>query len=265
MSFEAPRLVSTKEDDEGSNSNTKGCPQLLLPTIYGLNKSFGKKVYLGLECANSGLLDVVVRLTGPDFNGLSFNLDSWRNFVAGFEYIAKFFKSSRDNRSMLDQKVIGCGFSVHFTIAHRDKAIEIELHNDENEGKFTGREPKLMRRHGSNIVMKKTTFEILQNIVPTIEARLRYLKKALPSYNEVLLDLNRASEEKFVQTGIRTHFEGGPFLVDPEYKEEDFKKIKDLLQEKGLFELSADEIGILYNELLYLSFDSQNFCIAVPE
>lgn len=262
-SFDMPKLVSM--EDESASGGTRACPQLMLPTIYGLNKSFGKKVYLGLECVNSGLLDIVIRLTGPDFNGLSFNLNSWQNFVAGFEYIARFFKNSRDNRSMLDQKIIGCGFSVHFTIAHRDRAIEIELHDDDNETKYTGREPKLTKRYGSSIVMKKPTFEVLETILPCIQARLKYLMKTLPSYNEVLLDLNTVSNEKFAQTGIRTNFGGGPFLVNPGYKDEDFRRIQELLKAKGSFELHIDEIGMLHNELLLLSFNSQNFCIEVPD
>lgn len=261
--FEAPKLVFAEEESAGNS--TKGCPQLMLSTIYGLNKSFGKKIYLGLECANSGLLDVVVRLTGPDFTGLCFNTNNWRNFVAGFEHISRFFKTSKDNRSMLDHKIVGCGFSVHFTIAHRDKAIEIELHDDEDETKHTGREPKLMKRFGSTIVMKKATFDTLENILPCIEARLKYLTKALPSFNEVLLDLNKVSGEKFAQTNIRTNYGGGPFMVNPEYNDDNFRKIRDLLKAKGLFELQIEEIGMLHLELLSLSFNSQNFCIEIPE
>lgn len=258
---EPPQLVST--EDEGS-SNTKGCPQLMLPTIYGLNKSFGKKVYLGLECSHFGLLDIVVRLTGPDFNGLSFSMNGWRNFVAGFEYISKFFKSL-NNRSMLDQKIIGCGFSVHFTIAHRDKAIEIEMDNDDDARKHDGPEPKLSKRYGSTIVMKKQTFESLESIVPCIEARLQYLNKALPSYNEILIELNKTSDEKFTETRVRTNNGGGPFPVNPNYSQEDYQLMRDSLKTKGLYELSADEIGIIISELLLLSFNSQNFCIEIPE
>ena len=98
-------------------------PQLMMNAVYGLNKSFTKRVFLGLKLGMKGTAEVVIRLTGNDHVGISFSSAWWKNFETSFAHIDKFFASGRNNGEMLDQKIVGCGFTVRFTI---DKAIEVE-------------------------------------------------------------------------------------------------------------------------------------------
>ena len=77
----------------------KSLPQLMTPALYGLNKSFSKRIYLGFEIDYDGLAKITIRLTGLDFVGVRFNAPAWKSFVSGFAIISKFFATGRKNKS----------------------------------------------------------------------------------------------------------------------------------------------------------------------
>ena len=81
---------------------------------------------MGLELSQEGDAELEVRLIGADFVGIRFNLLTLANFMSTFEVISKFFASGSNDRSMLDQKLVGCGYTIRFVISHKEKAIEIE-------------------------------------------------------------------------------------------------------------------------------------------
>ena len=72
---------------EARDLTTKIPPQLMLPTLYGLNKTFSKKVFVGLEIGPDGLRQVSIRLVGNDFVGILFSVQNWRNFESSFDHI----------------------------------------------------------------------------------------------------------------------------------------------------------------------------------
>ena len=82
-------------------------PQLMMNTVYGLNKSFTKRIFLGLELDAEGVAEVVIRLTGNDHVGVRFSPGGWKNFETSFGHIDKFFSAGRYNGEMLDQKIVG--------------------------------------------------------------------------------------------------------------------------------------------------------------
>ena len=123
LTTKAPSFVVTTD---GGDSARKTPPQLMLSTLYGLSKTFSKKVFIGLEIGPDGLGEISVRLTGNDFVGVKFSRQGWANFESSFDLMRKFFATSRENTEMLDQRIMSSGFSDRFTISHHDKAVEIE-------------------------------------------------------------------------------------------------------------------------------------------
>ena len=99
--------------------------QLLLPTIYSLNKSFSKKIYMRLEVNDGGCPQIDSRLIGADFAGVVFTDYHWDEFVSTFDFIKKIF-SSQNNKMIMDQKLMESGFNVRFVISHGCRAVEIE-------------------------------------------------------------------------------------------------------------------------------------------
>lgn len=59
---------------EKKNAEPKTPPQLLLPVQYGLNKSFSKRIYMGLEINGEGEAEIRIRLVGADFSGIGSEL-----------------------------------------------------------------------------------------------------------------------------------------------------------------------------------------------
>lgn len=224
-------------------------PQLMLSTLYGLNRTFSKKVIVGLEIGPDGLGQVSIRLLGNDFVGIRFSIQNWRNFESSFDHIRRFFATSRDNTEMLDQRIMGTGFNVRFTISHHDKAIEIE------EGEDCDSQPaaKKFRR---SLIMKAATFWNLRRYTTCINAKILHLVMILPSWNYVeQKTVEKAEEIAAKGENLFTDFDTN-VLADPEFLTSDFKRMLEELRENDLPELSIEEMDVIYNEVIYLKFVS---------
>ena len=97
----AKRKINNSCDGSESSETSEPCKfvekQLLLPTIYKLNLSFGKKVIIGFEeDEQSGDLYPVARLIGKDFIGVSFKTNAWYNFQKDFNIISEYFDTTDD-------------------------------------------------------------------------------------------------------------------------------------------------------------------------
>lgn len=233
-------------------------PQLLMNTVYGLNKSFTKRVFLGLEIGLEGVAEVAIRLTGTDYVGVRFSPSAWKNFETSFAHIDKFFSTKRYNTEMLDQRIVGSGFSVRFTISHKDKAIEIE----EDDRKLSDTSVKKFKR---SVVMKAATFEVLKRYSSCIEAKLKHLESILESWNICMIEIFKQAELKFVETHQGFEYPDGNLMSDPKFGDEQFRQLIELLREKDAPELSMDEIRSIYHEIVYLNFLCNNFCIEIPK
>ena len=205
---------------EQKSSGPCSLPQLLFPTIYGLNKSFSKKIYMGLSVGQEGDVELELRIIGSDFNGV--RLSSFENFSSTFEIISRFFASGKNDRSMLDQKLVGCGFNVRFVISHKEKAIEIEED-------VSSMPPKMRKKYRRNVILKETTFSMLEEDQPLLEARAAYYVKIAASYNFVMEAIvqkgeENAREKPFQRTDV-------PLNGDPDFGEDDFQRLFELVRE----------------------------------
>lgn len=231
---------------ESTLRTIKAPPQLFLPTIYGLNKSFSKKVYIGIEVGLDGIGQVAVRLTGNDFAGVAFSVKGWEQLLATFPRVSKFFSTGRDHLDLLDQKITGREFSVRFVICHRDKAVEIqeEISCKNDDG------PPAAKKYKQSIVMKSSTFAILQKYVEVIGARIAELEKKLPDWNRLMREIGSRRDNPFNSDEARECFGGDPMLLQ-EIMEVDFPM------------LTKTEIFTIYKEMLFLKFVSNNFMLDV--
>lgn len=146
---------------------------------------------------------------------------------------------------MLDQKVIGHGFSIHFTISHADKAIEIQEEGDESEKNAAS----MNKKYRHNIVMKSSTFASLRRFSDCISARIVELLNKLPSWNSIMEDILGKFGESFHNNESRT--------LDPAILRE--------IIEKHCTQLSACEIEVICSEIIYLNFVANNFLIDVSD
>ena len=98
-------------------------------TLYALNKSFTKKVIIGLEydeiidAIDDECYKPVIQLVANDFKGVAFSCDDWEDFKTSFNDVDKYFRGL--NNDLKDQKIDGNGWTLKF-ITSQDKAIEIE-------------------------------------------------------------------------------------------------------------------------------------------
>lgn len=250
---DAPALVVV----DGSAKAYYAPPQLMMNTVYGLNKSFTKRVFLGLEIGLEGVAEVVIRLTGVDHVGVRFSPSAWKNFETSFVHIDKFFSTGRYNTDMLDQKIVGSGFSVRFTISHKDKAIEVE----EDIKKPSDISVKKFKR---SVVMKSATFDILKRYSSCIWAKIKHLESILDSWNICMIEIFKQAELKFIESKQGFEHPDGNLMSDPRFGDEQLRKLLELLREKDALELSMDEIRSIYNEVVYLNFLCNNFCQEIP-
>lgn len=245
--FDSTSFVITTEPRDLTK---KTPPQLMLSTLYGLGKTFSKKVFIGLEIGSDGLGAVSIRLTGNDYVGIKFSHQSWGNFERSFDHIRKFFASGRDNSDMMDQRIMGSGFSVRFTIAHSDKAIEIEELFDDADS------PPQIKKFRRSIVMKASTFWNLKRYTTCINTKIAHLLRILPSWNFIMQKIVSKSEEAAAKgENLFSDFDVN-VLADPELLPSDFKEMVEQLRENDLPELSISEIDVIYNEIIYLKFVS---------
>lgn len=210
---------------------------------------------MGLSICQEGTAELELRIIGADFNGV--RLSSFANFLSTFEIIAKFFAGGKNDRSMLDQKLIGCGFNVRFVISHKEKAIEIEED-------VSNVHPKMRKKYRRNVILKENTFSTLKEYLPLLEARAAYYTKVADSYNFVMGAIVHQGEENAREKPLQRM--DIPLNGDPDFGEEDFQRVFDLVREnKDLQPLSLAEIKIIYHEILLLRFNANNFCRSIPD
>ena len=112
-------------------------------------------------------------MIGNDFIGLAFNVAEWKSLTNTFPHIDDYFGSYSSNYA--DQQMVGCNFSLRFTTAHSDKAIQIEeLLQPSKNGDCAQITP--VKKYKRSVIMKRTTFEKLKNITDCVAVKLRYLE-----------------------------------------------------------------------------------------
>lgn len=241
----APKLISVVDCSESASRSDQ--PQLMLPIVYGLNRSFSKKIYAGI-LVEGGHAHTKIRLTSNDFIGLTFNPVMWKNFVDSFEHITKFFKTGRDNHEMLDQKIVGCGFTVRFVISHRDKAIEIE-EEDKSDSQ------SVFKKFRRSIIMKHGTFEGIKRYLPCIDARIAHLAEMETCIDFVIRRVVTCVK-KLVAERENDHVKSTDGLLDadPKFSDDQFKEIADEFYERRGFQATMADIQMIYYEIVNLNY-----------
>ena len=145
-------------------------PHPLFPTIYGLNKSWSKKILVGLEYDKFGdeYYKPSVRLLNDDFKGIRFTISDWAEFRNIFEDISKYLRGGANE--LLDHKYYGKNWTLKFVFTHGEKGIQIE----ENHGSCNG---AVVKKYVRGMALKKVTFDTLsEHLWKCIEDKLNYLQ-----------------------------------------------------------------------------------------
>ena len=131
------------------------CHHQLFPMVYGLNKSYTKKITIGLENKKlGGEFLPVIRLSGNDFVGIPFTVSDWRLFEENFPGIEKFFET--EDGDMLDKKIPFSHFSIRLIMSYGDKAFELEGENSQ-----TSDQPPT-KQYRRSLIFNKVSFDRLK-------------------------------------------------------------------------------------------------------
>ena len=91
--------------------------------VYRINKSYTKKITIGLENKKIGAEFLpVIRLSAGDFVRIPLTVSDWRLFEEDFPIIEKFFET--EDGDMLDKKIPYSHFSITLIMSYSDKAFE---------------------------------------------------------------------------------------------------------------------------------------------
>ena len=172
--------------------------QLLLPTIYGLNRSFTKKVLIGFqEEKKDGQLYPIIRLIGNDFSGISFNTNAWCCFQKQFNAVSEYLNGESDNTYELwnQQQITTREFLITFSISYGQRSIIIEKlevlkENDEKESK--------KKKPYRCVIMQKSTFDNLKELCICINERLNHLERII-----ICVNLCKDALVKWLRTEIQ--------------------------------------------------------------
>ena len=147
------------------------CHQVL-PTVYGLNKSYTKKIAVGLENSGVGHTDFqpIIRIFTDDFVGISFTAEEWLCFREQFPDIEKYLDT--DSVEKQDEQQLHSSFNIRFIRSYNDKAIELVPRDVREE---EGGEPPKKKPYRPSLVFKKVTFDHLKTVSRCIDVRVKYL------------------------------------------------------------------------------------------
>jgi len=161
-------------NEEGRNERF----HMLLSTTYGLNNSQ----------TNEGIFKPLVKLSGNNANGIYFDADSWQEFLHNMGIMSEYLAG--DNKLKPNPITIK-NIYISFTTAYGARSILVtykeneEEHSMENivgelrrskETADSSPTAKKRRTYTVAIVMQKTTFQGMENVVNCVDAHLKHLQ-----------------------------------------------------------------------------------------
>lgn len=183
--------------------------QLLSPTLYGLNRSFTKKIIIGFEDQGDGSFYPATRLIGHDFSGISFNIEAWQRFQEHFDTVSRYLDGEyNDVNEMWDQRIVTQNFSIYFTMSYGQKAIAIEkaevLKGEKEEDKHNDQQIKESKKKKLYhcVIMQKTTFDNLKEICVCINERLNHLERISVCVNQCKDNLIQLLHTEMAKNGF---------------------------------------------------------------
>ena len=134
--------------------------------VYGLNKSYIKKITIGLENKKiGGEFLPVIRLSADDFIGIPLTVSDWRLFEENFPIIEKFFEI--EDGDLLDSQ-----FSITFIMSYSDKAFELVEEKDSQ----TPGDPPPTKQYRQSLIFKKVSFDRLKLLKPCIRVSEMFIR-----------------------------------------------------------------------------------------
>ncbi|KAL6255512.1 hypothetical protein P5V15_013848 [Pogonomyrmex californicus] len=162
---------------------------MMFSTTYGFNISHTKRIHVGLQTTNKGIFVPMVKLTGNYAEGIYFT-DSWQQFLNNMGLIDEYLNAN--NKSRPDP----INVAINFTSSYGSRSIllaykeneEATMENIEiqHRGTTTDSQPPTKRRktYAIAIVMQKSTFRGLKNIVKCVDAHLKHLQSVTDNVNK---------------------------------------------------------------------------------
>lgn len=156
---------------------------LILSTTYGLNKSFSKKVIVGLEEQTDGKFEPAIRVMNNCSYGITFKLNSWTKLNQEINQISAYFDSDCSQSEEWKNDVDINEYFIVFTTSHGAKAIVFDPKPEEDEEHPDDNSTKKLKLYSPSIVMQKTSFDGLKNIIPCLNERFQQIDKLTESVN----------------------------------------------------------------------------------
>jgi len=232
-------------------------PRMLLSTTYGLNSSYTKKIHVGLITEDNVEPDFlpVVKLTSHGAAGICFDMESWQKFQENMETMSTYLSGDKINlSSIIFNKII-----INFTTAYGARAILIAYRENEQEdlssetaedASANGPRPKKRKTYNIGIVMQRTTFQGLENIVDCVNANLNRLNLISNNVNECAQYLINEIQLKLPVSGainnsiVKLTIRGNSKEIERNVR----TQLKDLVFLDVYFEITFLEIISLYFE-----------------
>lgn len=214
----------------------------IMPTLYALNKSFSKKLLIGMNYNEQDSFHPTIKLVNQSFEGLTFDKESWTALCTkGFPKIEEYFYSGNGPDSLLQKANIG-NFDVHFVISHGEKAIQIEEKDQGNS--------KTAESFKRSITLKLISFIWLKDISRSVQFKLDFLtenKEAIAHLNHLLL--------QFIHNTILQMYDRE---ITNATKNDVRLATTDL--EQAVFDGILDELNTLYKENTLSNLDVKSIC-----
>ena len=223
--------------------------------IYGLNKSWTKKIIVGLEYTDgdAAKFEPVVRICDKNAQGIKIKLDEWVLFKSMFQNISKYFNGECD--SLRDSEYHGSSWRMKFTFSHRERAISIQEMLNNTHRPFG----VLLTPHFEhNIVMKKVSFDTLsEHVVKLIDQHLEERQQIADAVRMMVRKLcDHIKLEATVENDVQIHEYKSAHVkkYSETFTDEKAEKLLKNLQDEG-YSLSSKKVYRLFFEIASLHTD----------
>ena len=204
---------------------SQGMSNLLLQSTYALNKSHSKRVLIGLDNSNGGILKPVIKFSTNTSKYVTFDEEEWIALVNEMEYIRTYL---RDCYQQHETNILHLPkHLIRFTSAYGSRAISLEEKTESLMRQLAVQlgysEPapavtddnhqrrKCGEKAPPTTVMQLSTFEGLIQVRECIDARLKILKEMTPAVVGILDEITRIlhdelnKEDEATRTDVTTN------------------------------------------------------------
>lgn len=243
---------------------------MLLSTTYGLNNSYTKKIHVGLQTSDEGIFAPVVKLSGNNADGIYFDVDSWHQFQEIMPIMTEYLcEDSRSRPNPVTIKNIVVNFTTSYStksilVAYKQIEEERVTANISEEATDSAPPAKKRRTYAVAIVMQKSTFLGLENIVKCANSRLEHLSSLSESVNACAQFLIKEIELKLPKNFInydivKLTLKGNCDDIESNVR----RQINDLPFLDAYFNIVFLELSSLrFNEIVHKIMTNRNSAIA---